>query len=106
MIIIRDDNFENPSPSYLHRNQSILFLSALLYRYYKTIHFYLWIKSKKILRLCYKISGADFICFEALIYFVAINRLENSKVSMSILKDFGGIKHLVVTKFHKEIVIG
>ncbi len=31
--------------------------------------------------------------------------IENSNVSMSLLYDFGGNKHLVVTKFHKETVI-
>lgn len=31
--------------------------------------------------------------------------IKNSKVSMSLLDDFGGNKHLVVTKYHKEIVL-
>jgi len=32
--------------------------------------------------------------------------IENSKVKMSLLYNFDGGKHLLVTKFHKEIVIG
>jgi hypothetical protein len=31
--------------------------------------------------------------------------IENSKVSMTVLDDCDGDKHLLVTKFHKEIVI-
>jgi hypothetical protein len=31
--------------------------------------------------------------------------IENSKVSMTLLNDIGGNKHLLVTKFQKEIVI-
>lgn len=32
--------------------------------------------------------------------------IENSKVTMFLLDDFEGNRHLVVSKFHKEIVIG
>ena len=32
-------------------------------------------------------------------------QIENSKVSLLLLNDFDGNKHLVVTKFQKEIVI-
>jgi hypothetical protein len=31
--------------------------------------------------------------------------IENSKVSMSLLDDFSGNRHLLVTKYHDEIVI-
>ena len=31
--------------------------------------------------------------------------IESSKVSMSLLDDFGGNKHLVISKYYKEIVI-
>ncbi|MEJ7642736.1 MAG: hypothetical protein WKF36_11190 [Candidatus Nitrosocosmicus sp.] len=31
--------------------------------------------------------------------------IENSKVSMSLLDDFQGNRHLIVTKFYKDIVI-
>jgi hypothetical protein len=31
--------------------------------------------------------------------------IENSRVSMTVLDDCDGDKHLLVTKFHKEIVI-
>ncbi len=31
--------------------------------------------------------------------------IENSKVSMSLLKDFGNNKYLLVSKYHNEIVI-
>ncbi len=31
--------------------------------------------------------------------------IENSKVSLSLLKDFDGNKHLVVSKYYMEIVI-
>ncbi len=32
-------------------------------------------------------------------------QIENSKVTMSLLDDFGGNKHLVVTKYYEKIVI-
>lgn len=31
--------------------------------------------------------------------------IENSKVSISLLYDYEGIKHLLISKFHREIVI-
>jgi hypothetical protein len=37
--------------------------------------------------------------------FTKVLGIENSKVSMSFLDDFGGNKHLVVTKYYNEIVI-